>query len=175
MQQHKVPMGSAILNYLVEIIMAILPQDPLSSSIKSSLIRWRGATVGKRVKIWRDVWIDDYQQLALGEDVSIGKSAIFICGGGVVVGKRAMIAHGARIISGGHRIPDDKGKPMRFSGADLEPVAIGDDAWISAGAMVLPGVKIGQGAVVAAGAVVTKDVEPYTIVGGVPAKLLRRR
>lgn len=52
---------------------------------------------------------------------------------------------------------------------------IGNDVWIGARAMILSGVKIGDGAVIAAGAVVTKDVEPYTIVGGVPAKPIRKR
>ena len=55
------------------------------------------------------------------------------------------------------------------------PVSIGHDVWIGHGAIVLPGRKIGTGAVVAAGAIVTKDVDPYTIVGGNPARLIRRR
>jgi phosphonate metabolism protein (transferase hexapeptide repeat family) len=55
------------------------------------------------------------------------------------------------------------------------PVVVGDDVWIGHGAILLPGVKIGTGAVVGAGAVVTKDVRPFTIVAGVPAKPLRRR
>jgi len=55
------------------------------------------------------------------------------------------------------------------------PVIIGDYAWISCRTVLLPGVRIGEGAVVAAGAVVTKDVEPYAIVGGVPAKNIGER
>lgn len=56
-----------------------------------------------------------------------------------------------------------------------EPVVIGNDVWIGANVVILPGVHIGDGAVLAAGAVITKDVEPYAIVGGVPAKLIRYR
>lgn len=58
---------------------------------------------------------------------------------------------------------------------DNRPVVIGNDVWIGANVVILPGVTIGDGAVLAAGAVVTKDVEPYAIVGGVPAKLIKKR
>lgn len=59
--------------------------------------------------------------------------------------------------------------------AEGNPVVIGNDVWIGSGAMIISGVTIGDGAIIAAGAVVNKDVEPYTIVGGVPAKVIRKR
>jgi phosphonate metabolism protein (transferase hexapeptide repeat family) len=62
-----------------------------------------------------------------------------------------------------------------FAWRRSHPCRIGHDVWIGHGALVMPGVTVGDGAVIAAGAVVTRDVEPYTIVGGVPAKLIRRR
>lgn len=170
----KVPFWTAALDYLVEFYMAITPHDPLSNRIKRALMQWRGATIGRNPKIWRDVWVDDYRKLTIGANVSIGKSAMLVCIGGVTIGSQVMVAHGAQIISAGHRIPEP-GESMRFSGLDVSPIVIEDDVWIGAGAIVLPGVTIGRGAVVAAGAVVTKDVEPLSIVAGVPAAVIRYR
>lgn len=170
----KVPLRTAILDYLVEFFMALTPHDPLSNRIKRRLLIWRGAQVGARPKIWRDVWIDDYRKLKIGANVSIGKSAMLQCIGGVTVGDNVMIAHGSQIISAGHRITEP-GENMRFSGLEIAPIILEDDVWIGAGAIVLPGVTVGKGAVVAAGAVVTKNVEPYTIVAGIPATLIRNR
>lgn len=175
MQPTKVPLHTALLDYLVELFMAVTPHDAVSSRIKSVLLRWRGARIGARVKWWRDVWVDDCRKLAVGDDVSVGKSALFICGGGVSIGDRVMIAHGARIVSSGHRIPDDPAESLRFTGPDAAPVRIEDDAWVGTGAIVLAGVTVGRGAVVAAGAVVTRDVAAGSVVGGVPARLLRQR
>lgn len=168
------PLKTAVGNYLVELFMAVTPHDALSSRIKRALLQWRGAEVGANPKIWRDVWIDDYTKLKVGADVSIGKSAILICIGGVTIGNQVMVAHGSQLISAGHRIPD-AGTSMRFSGLDIAPIVIEDGAWIGGGAIVLPGVTVGRGAVVAAGAVVTKDVEPYTIVAGVPGVAIGSR
>jgi acetyltransferase-like isoleucine patch superfamily enzyme len=170
----KVPLVTAIGDYLVELFMMVAPHDPLSCRLKRVLLQWRGATVGMRPKVWRDVWVDDYRKLTLGSDVSIGKSAMLLTHGGVTIGDEVMIAHGAQIISAGHRIPE-AGSTMRFSGLEVAPITIEDGAWIGAGAIVLPGVRVGTGAVVAAGAVVTRDVEPGTIVAGVPGEAIGRR
>ncbi len=170
----RVPIPTAIGDYLVELFMAVTPHDPLSNRIKRRLLQWRGATVGLNPKIWRDVWIDDYRKLTVGSDVSIGKSAMLGCIGGVTIGDQVMIAHGAQIVSAGHRIPS-AGESMRFSGLDVAPIVVEDGAWVGAGAIVLPGITVGEGAVIAAGAVVTKDVEPYSIVAGVPGVAIGTR
>jgi len=66
----------------------------------------------------------------------------------------------------------DRAIPIREQGILTKPVTIGDDVWIGTNAVITPGVHIGHGAVVGANAVVTKDVEPYAIVGGVPAQVI---
>lgn len=64
---------------------------------------------------------------------------------------------------------------MRLQGVTKLPVEIGDDVWIGNRVIILPGVKIGKGCILASGSVITKDVEPYSVMGGVPAKLIRKR
>ncbi len=73
-------------------------------------------------------------------------------------------------------IGDIKLKPENVGQSDnIEPTIVGNDVWVGYGAIIIGGVKVGDGAIVAAGAVVTKDVEPYSIVGGVPAKHIKYR
>jgi len=133
-----------------------------------------GAKIGAKTKIWSGVYTDSFDQLVIGDDVTIGKNVILIASGGVSIGNRSMIGHGSQIISEGHIIPPNRG-PMRFSGPDPAPVIIENDVWVAAHVVILPGVRVGQGAVVAAGAVVTKDVPPFAVVGGVPARTIRVR
>lgn len=64
---------------------------------------------------------------------------------------------------------------MIFAGRDRKKTIIGDDVWVGAYSIIMAGVTIGDGAIVAAGSVVTKNIEPYTIVGGCPAKLIKMR
>jgi carbonic anhydrase/acetyltransferase-like protein (isoleucine patch superfamily) len=93
----------------------------------------------------------------------------------VQLGSYAMLGPGVSIVGGDH-IFNVPGTPIIFSGRpELKPTVIGADAWIGCGAILLAGVNIGRGAIVAAGAVVTKEVPPYEIHGGVPARKIGDR
>jgi len=88
----------------------------------------------------------------------------------VTIGNGVSLGHHVCIITSDHAL----GPPASRAGLlKVEPVTIENGAWIAAGVTLLPGVTVGQGAVVAAGAVVTKDVAPHTLVGGIPAKLIK--
>jgi len=91
------------------------------------------------------------------------------------IGDFVMLAGRVAFVGGDHKI-DVVGLPMVHAGRDTNlPITVEDDVWLGYGVTVMHGLTIGEGAVVASGAVVTKDVAPYTIVGGVPAKPIRAR
>ena len=104
----------------------------------------------------------------LGEDVFINAGCRFQDQGGIYIGNRALIGHNAVIATLNHNMD-----PAKRANLLPAPVHIGADAWLGSNVTVLPGVTIGEGAVVAAGAVVTKDVPARTVVGGVPAKVIK--
>jgi acetyltransferase-like isoleucine patch superfamily enzyme len=151
-----------------------LPRVPSLDNCKSTFLRAVGANIGRRATYYPGVWINSGRHLVVGDDVDFAVGVVVTTDGGVTIGDRVLIGYGAKILSRNHRIPE-KGGRIFGSGHDAAPVVIESDVWIGAQSIVLPGVTIGEGAVVAAGAVVTKSVPPYTIVGGVPARVLRNR
>ena len=93
----------------------------------------------------------------------------------VTIGNYTMIANDVFIIGGDHNFKTP-GIPTVFNGRDeLKPTVIGSDVWIGSRSIIMTGVKIGDGAIVAAGSVVTKDLEPFGIYAGVPAKKIKER
>ena len=96
-------------------------------------------------------------------------------GANVELGRYVMLAPKVAIVGGDHRT-DEVGVPMIFAGREEIPrTIIEDDAWIGYGAIVMAGVRVGRGSIIAAGAVVTRDVPPYEIHGGVPARKIGER
>ena len=91
-----------------------------------------------------------------------------------MIGKDTLISMHCRILSSNHTIPDRNCR-IRSMPDILLPVTIGEDVWLGAGATVLGGVTVGDGCVVGAGAVVTKDLPPYSVAVGTPAKVVRTR
>lgn len=129
---------------------------------------------GKRVYICKGITIMSPQNVELGNDVYLGKNVTIAGQQGVTIGDNSIINHNVNIISVNH-VYEDPNKTIREQGYYGAPISIGEDVWIATGAVVLQGIKIGKGAVIGANAVVTKNVAPYTLVGGIPAKFIRRR
>lgn len=126
--------------------------------------------LGNDVFVARSVDIRKPQNIEIGSNTAINKLSLLDGRGGYLkIGNCVDIAQEAQIWTLQH----DYNSPCYA--AVGKPVSIGDYAWIGTRAIILPGVNVGEGAVVAAGAVVTKDIEPYTVVAGVPAKKITER
>jgi acetyltransferase-like isoleucine patch superfamily enzyme len=110
--------------------------------------------------------------IAIGHHSLIGEHNVIRGQGGVTIGDRVYTSPFVQIVAVNH-VFDDPAAPFVDQGITAEGIVIEDDVWIGSGAVITDGVRIGAGAVVAGGAVVTQDVPPHTIVGGVPAKIIR--
>ena len=105
-----------------------------------------------------------------GDNFYVNHGCTILDGAEVIIGDDVLLAPGVVISTPSHPL-DEK---LRLEGYEVaKPIAIGDAVWIGANATILQGITIGRGAVIAAGAVVTKDVPEYTVVGGVPAKVIK--
>lgn len=110
--------------------------------------------------------------IRIGRNSLIGEYNVIRGQGGVTIGDRVYTSPFVQIVAVNH-VFDDPHRPFVDQGITAEGIVIEDDVWIGSGVVITDGVRIGHGAVVAGGAVVTKDVAPHTIVGGVPAKVIR--
>ena len=162
--------------------------------VRAALLRLRGARIGAKSSIAARVVVRNARHLTLGTRVEIEHDVFLkIIDGSLQVGDFTFIGRGCEIdvaqsvTIGAHTllapnvfITDHTHNHARAQRLDEQgnrtaPVVIGNDAWIGAHAVVLAGVTIGDGAIVGAGAVVTKDVAPYAIVAGVPARVIGSR
>ncbi|HEY6074241.1 MAG TPA: acyltransferase [Anaerolineales bacterium] len=110
--------------------------------------------------------------IKIGRDSLIGEYCVIRGQGGVTIGDRVYTSPFTQIIAVNH-VFDDPDRPFVEQGITAEGIIIEDDVWLGASAIVTDGVRIGKGAVVAAGAVVTEDVPPHIVVGGIPASPIK--
>ena len=132
----------------------------------SSLI---GKPVGKNFGLFPPFYTDFGKNITIGDNVFINADCKFQDQGGIIIEDGALIGHGVVLATLNHDLAPSKRQQLHPA-----PIHIGKNVWIGANATVTSGVTIGDNAVVAAGAVVNKDVEANTVVGGVPAKVIKR-
>ena len=132
--------------------------------------------IGDDVYVGHNTILKGYykNKMEIGSGVWIGQQCFFHSAGGLKIGHNVGIGPAVKIITSYHE-GKEKEKAILHTPIIFKPVVIEDDADIGTGTVILPGVTIGRGAQVAAGAVVSHDVESYTVVGGVPAKMIRKR
>lgn len=134
-----------------------------------------------RVRMLGNPRIHPTASLRCGEQIVLGRNShinAYCCvwaspRARIILGDNLLMGPGAKIFSSNHS--QAFGAPMNLQPYVEGDVVVGDDVWIGANAVILAGVRIGEGSVVAAGAVVTQDVPPYSVVGGIPARVLKVR
>ena len=145
----------------------------ISKFIRFLLVKNIFLKVGKNINIENRVWFGSGSKIKIGDNSGIGSFCLLR--GKITIGKNTMMGPEVIILTKNHKF-DRIDIPMVQQGfQDEKEVIIEDDVWIGTRAIILPGVRICKGSVIGAGAVVTKDVAPYSIMGGVPAKLIKKR
>ena len=163
-------MFNALIKYMTNHIIAYIPSHRIRLAWYRRVLGWQ---IGPRATLLLG------QHIQLGgirsTKVSIGKGTVINEGcflyttGGLIIGENVSISAGAWLVTGTHDMNDPQFPD------DYRPIIIGNHAWIGVRAILLAGITIGEGAVVMAGAVVTRDVPPYAVVGGVPARVVSQR
>ncbi len=125
--------------------------------------------ISPKASFMRHARIDCPWNLTIGDLSSIGNHAWVYALDQIEIGEKCCIGEYVKLLTGSHDVRSSTFK------LETKPIKIEDCVWVATGATILPGVTLHEGAVVAAGAVVTKTVEPWTIVGGNPAKIIGRR
>ena len=148
----------------------------LEARVRSTILKSRLHACGEYVYIMKGCQFYSPENIELGSYISINHdNELDAAGGKIKIGNFVMIGQNSLLTTAdhGHSSPE---MPIMFQPMTKgQDIIIEDDAWIAANVTVVAGVTIGKGAVVAAGAVVTRDVEPYAVVGGVPARHIKYR
>jgi acetyltransferase-like isoleucine patch superfamily enzyme len=132
--------------------------------------------LGRNVYVGHQTILKGYykNQMVIGEETWIGQQCFFHSAGGLTIGPRVGIAPCVKILTSVHQEPA-RDIPIASSPLRFAPVVIEEGADIGVGTVILPGVTIGRGAIVGAGSVINRDVPAYSVVAGVPGRVLRER
>ena len=155
-------------------ILSIIPVEKaiyLIERIRLHRLQKRISYCGLDVALRSGFQVETPQAVKLADNVSFGRDVLIMGAGNTTIGKGTMIANGTKILTTTH---DSRASVMRKTGFH-KPVTIGEEVWIGADAIILPGVTIGNNAIVGAGAVVTNDVRENEVVVGSPARVIRVR
>lgn len=143
-----------------------------SHHIRRFIYKALGAEIGKNVVFHFRTEVRGLHRLKIGDGTIIGDNALLAAQRGLTIGNNVNLSSNVSIYSGAH---DHRDPYFRSTPATTRPITIGDRVWIGSNAIILTGVNIGEGAVVCAGCVVTKDVDPYAVVAGIPARKVNER
>lgn len=163
---------AAIIKYFTNHIVSHIPSYTIRHAWYHKVLGW---TIGPGASILMGQHVQMAGARSSGKKVIIGKDSVINQGcllyttGGLIIGEHVSISSGAWLVTGSHDINDPQFPDL------YKPIVIKDYVWIGMRATILAGITVGEGSIVMAGAVVTRDVPPYTVVGGVPARVISER
>ncbi len=143
----------------------------ISKKIRNYLYRKLTGSKGKNINIQKGCYFD--RNVFLGNNSGIGCNSFIQ--GPTVIGDNVMMGPDVIIYTANHEFKNTDIPMIEQGFQERKKVSIESDVWIGARVIILPGVHIGKGSIIGAGAVVTKNVEEYSVVGGVPAKVIKKR
>ena len=153
----------------IRIGMELNNQYHTPEEIREIMGRLTGKKIDDSFRMFPPFYTDFGKNITIGRNVFINSGCHFQDQGGITIGDDALIGHNVVLATINHDL-----SPLKHRENHYAPIVIEDHVWIGSNATILQGVTIGRWSVVAAGAVVSKDVEAFTIVGGVPAKEIRK-
>jgi maltose O-acetyltransferase len=158
---------------LALLAMSVMPPY-VGNRLRAMLLRFAGVRVGRGTTVWGRIMLagrgDPAVNLTIGGHCQINGGCGFDLSAPIIIRDNASLGQQVLLITGSHDIGP---AGRRAAALKIAPILIGRGAWLCARVVVLPGVTVGDGAIVAAGAVVTRDVPPNTMAGGVPARHIR--
>lgn len=169
----RIPEHSTYANLLfqeaIRISMEINTRYHTPEELRELMGQLTGKEVDETFRLSPPFYTDFGKNITIGKDVFINSGCHFQDQGGITIGDGSMIGHNVVLATINHDLYPENQRKNHYA-----PIRIGAHAWIGSNATILPGVSVGDWAVVAAGAVVTADVQPFTVVGGVPARILKK-
>lgn len=162
----------AFNEFLIQLVSFLprgLKHNSCFNKIRTFVIKTTGVKIGLRSYFYPGTIIVNPNNISIGQDTFFNYNCLLSAFSKISIGNRVSVSYNVKIITETHDAFDKNFKAI------TKPIVIKDNVWLGAGSIILPGVTIGEGSVIAAGSVVSNDVEPWSIVGGVPAKFIKKR
>lgn len=160
--------ASELFQEAIKITMELNNQYHTPEEIRGIMGRLTGKTIDEKFRMFPPFYTDFGKNITFGKNIFVNSCCHFQDQGGIEIGDNALIGHNVVFATINHDLLPENNRVNHYA-----PIKVGSNVWIGSNATILSGVTVGEWAVVAAGAVVTNDVPPYAIVGGVPAKVLK--